>query len=642
MRLVSWPALLLFALLVWAGQAAPVFSSLPQGGRDLTLLLAVVTALTAFLTACLAVAGAAAARFRRPVAVAVWTVAYIAGGVFACNALSYSWLALHLDESLVMLYWYTQANPVGIATKLGGLAIGSAMMVAAAAALAYWLATAGHHVARMTQARFRPLLATVFACLVCWLGTETIAARLMSTSGFDVRRDAIWVPAALTPPARANDDSLFTVDAPRFVQLPSAAAGRDQLDKITPVSVPAPLNVFFFIVESLRADTAASSVMPALASRRADALTASLQVAGGNCTHVSWASLLHGVNPLYWTVKLHQPESDGSIPLIALKRAGYRLHAYSSYELNYFGADRAMFGRDLGLIDESMGQRALTARYPGRNVAGLDEAVFEQMMASAQRNAGNGRNLYFGFLGALHHAYEWPEGFVPPFQPFLPASDIVLRGMQASSAELLRARYNNAARFTDGLFERFFAFLDARGLRENSIVVIAGDHGEEFMEEGHLVHSSAFNRYQLESPLLIFLPPSMGVGSDRRPVPIASHADVFPTVLDALGLQTAVGGLMTGTSLLDGTGPDSVVSAHCSTHSPDRLLVQTVSSKLVIELDGVQKRGHALFARRMRGAALLDANYGVMARRASEAGTPVLERADIRAALARFIALPAR
>ena len=640
MRRVSRPALALFALLVWAGQATPVFSSPAGGARDVTLLLAVVTALTAVLTSAVALAAAAAARYRRPVSVALWTVAYIAAGIFVCDALSYGWLALHLDESLVMLYLYAQADPIGIASKLIGLSAGAALILCVSGALAYWVATAGRAVST-SQARFRPLFGVV-VCLVFWLGTETAAARLLSSAGLGVRRHAIWIPAAVPASARADAGSLFTIDRPRFVQLPGAAAGRAQLDRITPASVAAPLNVFFFVVESLRADTAASDVMPALAARRSEALTADLQVAGGNCTHVSWTSLLHGVNPLYWTVKLHQPESDGSVPLIALKRAGYRLHAYSSYELNYFGADRAAFGRDLTLIDEAMGQQALTSRYPGRDIAGLDEAVFDQLMAGAKRRPAGGRNLYFGFLGAMHHAYRWPETFVPPFQPFLPASDIVLRGMQPSSAELLRARYNNAARFTDGLFERFFAFLDAEGLRERSIVVIAGDHGEEFFEEGHLVHSSALNRYQLESPVLIFLPPAMAAGVNRGPLPLASHADVFPTILEALGLRDAVGGLMTGTSLLSGAGPGSVVSAQCSTGPPERLLVQTAASKLVIELDGVQKRGHALFAREMRGTALLDAGYRVIATSASEAGAPVLDRPDIREALSRFIALPPR
>jgi hypothetical protein len=97
---------------------------------------------------------------------------------------------------------------------------------------------------------------------------------------------------------------------------------------------------------------------------------------------------------------------------------------------------------------------------------------------------------------------------------------------------------------------------------------------------------------------------------------------------------------MTGTPLMNGAGPESTVSAHCSTHSPDRLLVQTASSKLVLEFDGMQKRGHALFARELRGAALLDGGYRVIARRASDAGPPVLDRPDIRAALSRFIVLP--
>ena len=638
---INRPALVLFVLLAGAGLAASVDPFNAASWQDRALLIGAAGTQALMLAATAALLGALASS-RRSLSLSFWTLAFIAAGLMVCDAISYRWLALHLGESMLMLSWYLQSNPAGIAGKLAALTTAAVVLIAGSLVSALALDVLCRRMPRLlVSLPTRRVLVLWIASMTAWAGVDMLAARSLSTAGFETWRDALWIQPVLTPRASRPGDSLFTIDSPDFVQLPSAASRREQLDRITPASVESPLNVFFFIVDSLRADTAASAVMPALASRRSGALTAERQVSGSNCTHVSWTSLLHGVNPLYWTVLLHQSTGtqQGSAGMIALKRAGYRLHTFSSYELNYFGVDRSLFGYANPLVDVTMGQKQLAALRPGGNVADLDTAVFEQMQAAARRPEAGNRNVYFGFLDALHHAYEWPRDFKPVFEPFMPAAEAVWNGMNGSQAERLRARYNNAARFIDGQFERFFDFLDASNLRESSIVVIAGDHGEEFFEEGRMAHASALNRYQLESPLLVFLPPSMHASGA---VPLASSADVLPTVMRALGLDDDVAGLMTGMPMMDADrGARSAVSADCSTSTPDRLLVQTPSTKLLLEFDGIQKRGYSIFARGMRGVRLLDANYRPIARDAAAAGQ-VLDRPDVRAALSRFVMLPRR
>ncbi|MDQ3170413.1 MAG: sulfatase-like hydrolase/transferase [Acidobacteriota bacterium] len=636
--MVNLAALALFSVVVWAAQCLALHPLLAYPPLDAALLLFIITVATFALALSVSALTAAVSRLGRPwLDAVVWSFLLIGAAVIACDALSYSWLRLHLDDSMQMLYWYVRANPVGIASKLAGLVAGVVLIVGAAIASAmatHMLARRARRLMwRTTPMRFAALWAVA---LIAWGASEAFAARAMSASGFEARTSALALPRLAESMRDRGGEELFSIDSPRLRQLPAVSQGRERLDRITPSSVTKPLNVFIFVVESLRADMLSPETMPALTARRPQALSGVQPVAAGNCTHVSWTALLHGVNPLYWTVKLHQAGHGGAVPLIALRRAGYRVHAFSSYELNYFGSDLALFGADRALADEVRGQRALGASRPGANVAELDAAVVEEVQARAAVDGATGRNVYLGFLGALHHGYEWPNTFRPVFEPFLPLAELTMGGMRPQNAELLRARYKNAARFTDGLFEQFFAFLDTSGLRENSIVVVAGDHGEEFMEEGHLVHSSALNRYQLETPILIFLPD----GTRGMPMPpLVSHADVFPTVLQELGLYAGVSDLMTGTPLQDATAARSAISAGCSTATPQRLLVQTPSSKLVIELEGIQKRGFAIFARRLRGVALLDEDYRPMD---PSLGLPALDRPDLRNALSAFVTLPGR
>ena len=630
---VNRPALALFGLVIWGAQAGSLSLAPGRSPYDTAVLLALLTAFALLLTIGAALLTGALARYGRTwVTVAGWALIFLAAAVAAFDGISYSWLRLHLSDSLSMLYWYVRANPVGISAKLAGLAAGAGLFVAAAIAAAIAAERIGRRAPRRAP---RALVLALCAAAVVFAALDAAAARTLSSQAYHARRHALLVPQIVPAGDSRSGDYLFVIEAPAIRQLSPLESGRAQLERITPASVAEPLNVFFFVVESLRADTARSPVMPALAALAPQALSGRVQAAGGNCTFISWVSLLHGVNPVYWTVRLRQPRHEGAAPVAALKRAGYRTHAYSSYELNYFGSDRALFGSDLALADEIAGQQALSEGLDRPNVAELDVRVFEQLRESARRQGATGRNLYFAFLGALHHNYEWPRDFVPPFQPFMPDADVVLRGMRPSQAPLLRARYDNAARFTDELFARFFAFLDDSGLRANSIVVIAGDHGEEFMEEGRLVHSSSLNRYQVETPVMVFLPPAMRASVPGPPGgrALASHADVFPTVMRALGLDDDIAGLMTGTPLMD--EDTFAVSALCSTHEPERLLLQTPGSKLLMEFDGIQKRGYSLFARELRGIALLDARYQRL--EPQPPGASVLARPDIRKALSAFI-----
>jgi arylsulfatase A-like enzyme len=107
----------------------------------------------------------------------------------------------------------------------------------------------------------------------------------------------------------------------------------------------------------------------------------------------------------------------------------------------------------------------------------------------------------------------------------------------------------------DGLVSRMDAEVGAflRELRTlvpdgQLMVVFTSDHGEAFLEHGHLGHGVSLYQEQLRVPLIVEYP-------DGRPavrdVP-ASGVDVVPTVLDALGLPIPEG--LAGRSLLRATG----------------------------------------------------------------------------------------
>ena len=56
----------------------------------------------------------------------------------------------------------------------------------------------------------------------------------------------------------------------------------------------------------------------------------------------------------------------------------------------------------------------------------------------------------------------------------------------------IKNRYINSVHHLDAQFGRIYDYLKQHQLLENTIVIMNGDHGEEFMEKGFWGHNSTF------------------------------------------------------------------------------------------------------------------------------------------------------
>lgn len=101
------------------------------------------------------------------------------------------------------------------------------------------------------------------------------------------------------------------------------------------------------------------------------------------------------------------------------------------------------------------------------------------------------------------------------------------------------------------------------GLAENTLVALVADHGEEFLEHGHVKHCHSLYDTELKTPMIVRTPAQAagrapGVTVDR---PVA-NLNLAPTVLDYVGLDPATYG-MEAASLrpLIESGPEGVETA---------------------------------------------------------------------------------
>lgn len=90
--------------------------------------------------------------------------------------------------------------------------------------------------------------------------------------------------------------------------------------------------------------------------------------------------------------------------------------------------------------------------------------------------------------------------------------------------------YDSEIAAVDDNLRRLFGDL---GIDSSALVVVVSDHGEAFFEHGTLSHGQSLFEEEIRIPLLVQMP---GEATGRRVAALVSLADVFPTILDAVGL----------------------------------------------------------------------------------------------------------
>jgi len=96
---------------------------------------------------------------------------------------------------------------------------------------------------------------------------------------------------------------------------------------------------------------------------------------------------------------------------------------------------------------------------------------------------------------------------------------------------------NELLRF-DECFGRFISYLKARGLYDNSVVVLTADHGEAYGEYGHISHAYGMYPSTLRIPLMIHLPTAARNRYYYDPQAVAFNIDVTPSLYYLLGYRS--------------------------------------------------------------------------------------------------------
>lgn len=293
-------------------------------------------------------------------------------------------------------------------------------------------------------------------------------------------------------------------------------------------------NVIFLVCESWRADMLDPAIMPN-ASRFAErAVNFKRNFSGGNGTRVGMFSLFYGLYGNYWDEFLKNRR--GPVFIDWLLEDGYRFRCLTSAKFSYPEFDQTVFFRvptDALHSDDS----GRTYTRDQRNVK-----LLTRFLAEAGDN--DAPFMAFMFFESTHAPYEFPPEAVIA-EDYLP--DLNYATVSPRDRYKIKNRYLNASNHLDQRLGEVFQLLEEKKLYDDTIVVLVGDHGEEFYEKGRLGHNISFVNEQIMTPLAIHIP---GV-EPAVYTEMSSHLDVIPMLAPFFGVENPPADYSLGFNLLD-------------------------------------------------------------------------------------------
>ena len=303
-------------------------------------------------------------------------------------------------------------------------------------------------------------------------------------------------------------------------------------------------NIVFILIDSWRFDVLDPRVTPNLDAIARRSVRFMDHHSGGNATRMGVFSLFYSIPGTYWHRML--AERRGPVFVSELLKQGYDVQAFRSAPLFSPEFDRTVFAQI----------HAVRMRSAGQDAAERDEDLTRDFLSFLETRAA--QTPFFALLFYdSPHKLTFPPDHALPFRPS--AADVnYLHLDNETDPTPLFNRYRNSVHYVDALIGRVMTGLEQQGLLENSVIVITGDHGQEFNDSGrnYWGHNSNFTRYQTGVPLILYsptLPP--GVHRHRT-----THFDIVPTLLrDQFGCAEPFETYSVGRSLFEAGGRDALV-----------------------------------------------------------------------------------
>jgi len=326
-----------------------------------------------------------------------------------------------------------------------------------------------------------------------------------------------------------------------------------------------PTNVLMISIDSLRADHLAAygyhrETSPHIDRLAREGVLFERMIADSSWTLPSHLTMLTGLSSWAHGAMFDTRRLDPGVDTLAeiLGARGYRTEGFASgpYLHPIFGfADgfdtyellaETVYDGD-GFRLEQLGEepRLLDEMELSERVAqgARTSEVLARKVEEALARSAAGPFFLFVHMFDVHYDYDPPEEYWRRFNPdytgemthtSFVTDPRVRPGMPPEEREQLMALYDGEIFWTDEHVGRMLAELERYGVSDRTLVVVVGDHGEEFFDHGKKGHRHTLYDEQLLVPFILRLPGRLPAG-ERIKMQVRM-VDIVPTLLDVLGV----------------------------------------------------------------------------------------------------------
>lgn len=294
-------------------------------------------------------------------------------------------------------------------------------------------------------------------------------------------------------------------------------------------------NILIVVIDSWRDDQLTPEIMPNTFKFAQKSQVFENHKSGSNMTTGGIFSMFYGIPATYFDqfTELQIPP----VLIQEIQRQNYQLSILSSSTLENPPFNKNAFSSVSNLRLESEGD----------SPANRDLDIFKQWNQFMD-NRTDQRFFSFLFFDAAH-GFDYPNDYPIVFQPCLKEVNYLALDENYDPIPLFN-RYKNSLHFIDGLIGQLIQKLEEENLMDDTLVIITGDHGQEFNDnqKGYWQHGGNFSPYQIDTPFLVF----DATKTPQKHQHLTLHYDLVPTLMqDVFHVQNPISDYCSGQNLYD-------------------------------------------------------------------------------------------
>lgn len=262
-------------------------------------------------------------------------------------------------------------------------------------------------------------------------------------------------------------------------------------------------------------------------------------VSGSNGTRSGVFSFFFGLSSYYWNS--FAGAHVRPLMISRLQQLGYRISTYPSATWADPPFGRVIFGGVPGIRTET----------PGKTSLERDTRIADLFVNDIQHRKGDKRPFFSFLFFDLPHSFELPADKNKRFRPAWAYADYTKLSNDMDPTPFWNL-YRNTYYQDDLLIGKVLEALKKQGMMDNTIVILSGDHSQEFNENHHNYwgHNGNFSLSQIGVPMIWHVPGMKAHKYTHR----TTHYDVVPTLMKKyLGIRNnpsdySMGRMMTDAS----------------------------------------------------------------------------------------------